>query len=100
MRAVLFCLMLSGCAVMPWQIDRHDPRAIFDAYLIAHGMVLSYEERSDADPTVTLQLSRLDQRARHALVDLARAPGSDLDPSARAVAALSDYAASQTATMH
>ncbi len=97
MRAALFCLCLSGCAAMPWRTDRHD-LAIFDAYLIAHGMVLSYEERPDADPEVTLALSGLDQRA-HALVELARASGSDPDDSARAVAALSDYASRQTGRM-
>jgi hypothetical protein len=96
MRAVLFCLVLTGCAALPWQADRHDPRAIFDAYLIAHGMVHSYEERPDADPAVTLELTRLDQQAHLALVNLARAPGSDVDDSARAVAALSDFAARQT----
>ena len=88
--------MMAGCAATPWQIDRHDPRAIFDAYLVAHGMVHSYEERPDADPAVTLELARLDQQARLALVSLAHAPGSDLDESARAVAALSDFASSQT----
>ncbi len=96
MRALLFCLALSGCATMSWQADGHDPRAIFDAYLIAHGMVHSYVERPDADPVVTLELTRLDHQARLALVTLARAPGSDLDDSARAVAALSDFAARQT----
>ena len=96
MRAILSCLLLSGCAALPWQGERHDPRAIFDAYLIAHGMVRSYEERIDADPAVTLELSRLDQRASLALGDLARAPDSDSDDSARAVAALTDFAARQT----
>ncbi len=98
MRAALFCLLLSGCASLSWQADRHDPRAITDAYLIAHGMVLSYEERPDADLAVTLELARLDHQA-HALVEQARAPGSDPDDSARAVAALSDYASRQTGRM-
>ena len=96
MRTALFCLLLTGCASLSWQAARHDPNAIFDAYLIAHGMVRSYEERVDAAPAVTLELQRLDVRARLALVDLARAPDSDADDSARAVAALTDFAARQT----
>ena len=96
MRTALLCLFLAGCATMPWDIDRRNPRAIFDAYLVAHGMVISYQERSDADPTVVLELSRLDQQARLALVDLARAPESGVGDSARAVAALTDLASRQT----
>jgi hypothetical protein len=74
--------------------------AIYDAYLIAHGMALSYDEQSDADPAVTMELAKLDARAHRALVNLARAPDGDPGETARAVAALSDYAASQTNLPH
>jgi hypothetical protein len=100
MRAALICLVLTTCAYDPMGSIRHNPMAIYDAYLIAHGMALSYDEQADADPAVTSQLAKLDLRARRALVDLARAPGGDPDETARAVAALSDYAALQTTLPH
>jgi hypothetical protein len=105
MRAVLPCLSLiagalAGCALMPGLQDRHNPMAIYDAYLIAHGMALCYDSQPNADPAVTIELAKLDMRARRALVDLARAPNGDPDETARAVAALSDYAARQTNLPH
>jgi hypothetical protein len=96
MRAALLCLLLSACATMGGDPDRHSPYAIYDAYLIAHGMAESYDERPDADPVVLRQLATLDMRAHRALIDLARAPDGNADATARAVAALSDYAARQT----
>jgi hypothetical protein len=90
------CLAVSACAFMPGDMTRHDPRAISDAYLIAHGMAISYDERQDADPDVTVELGKLDMRARRALVAMVQMPDHDPDETARAVAALSNYAALQT----
>jgi hypothetical protein len=98
MRVALLCLLLSACAIMRGDQDRHSPFAIYDAYLIAHGMAESYDERQDADPVVMKQLSTLDMRAHRALIDLARAPDGNADATARAVAALSDNDARQTSS--
>lgn len=95
MRAVLLCLLVSACAFGPGMADGHNPMAISDAYLIAHGMAISYDERPDADPAVTEELAKLDWRARRALIDMVRTPDRDQDETVRAVAALSDYAARQ-----
>jgi hypothetical protein len=70
MRAALFCLLLSACATLAPEGSRHSARAIFDAYLIAHGMVKSYDERPDADPAISQQLATLDIRASRALINL------------------------------
>jgi hypothetical protein len=96
MRAATICLLLSACAFTPGAPFGHDPRAIADAYLIAHGMAISYDERQDADAGVTVELGKLDMRARRALVAMAQMPDHDPDETARAVAALSNYAALQT----
>jgi len=96
MRAALLCLLLTGCALLPAGGDRRNPMAIYDAYLIAHGMAISYDERLDADPAVSHELATLDARAHRALLDLARGQTGDPDQSARAVAALSDFASRQT----
>lgn len=96
MRAALFCLLLSACATLAPEGSRHSARAIFDAYLIAHGMVKSYDERPDADPAISQQLATLDIRASRALINLGPGPDSDPEVTARAVAALTDYAAQQT----
>ncbi len=95
MRAVFACLLLTACAVAP-SGSRHSARAIYDAYLIAKGMVISYDERPDADPAISQQLATLDMRASQALVGLSQGPDSDPEATAAAVAALSDYAAQQT----
>jgi hypothetical protein len=95
MRAALSCLLLAACALVP-NTGRHSARAIFDAYLIAHGMVKSYDERPDADPVIAQQLATLDVQASRALIGLAPGPNSDPEATARAVAALTDYAAQQT----
>jgi hypothetical protein len=95
MRAVLICLLLTHCAPLSGSGD-HNPRAVFDAYLIAHGMAKSYDERADADPAISQQLATLDARARGALVGLGPGPDHDPDATARAVAELTEYAARQT----
>ncbi len=100
MRAASLCLLLSACAFLPGIGEQHDPHAIADAYLIAHGMAISYDERQDADPGVTVELGKLDMRARRALVDMVQMPDRDPDETARAVAALSNYAALQTNLPH
>ena len=95
MRAVLICLLLTRCAGFSGY-GSPNPRAVFDAYLIAHGMVKSYDERADADPAISQQLATLDARARGALLALGQGADPDTDASARAVAALTEYAARQT----
>ncbi len=92
----ILCAIAAACALMPNRSGDLSPRAIMDAYLIAHGMAESYGDQPDADPAVLAELARLDQRAASAIRDLSRAsPGSEA-ATASAVAALSDYAASQT----
>jgi len=76
--------------------DRHSPAAIRDAYLIAHGMAQGYSERPDADPGVLAELRRLDRQAASAVGALVERGDGSSDDTARAVAALTDYAASQT----
>jgi hypothetical protein len=70
------------------------PSAIRDAYLIAHGMAEGYSGEPQADPAVLAELARLDAEAA-AAVRTMDGNGSP-DDSARAVAALTDYAARQT----
>jgi hypothetical protein len=89
------CAIAAACALVPQRSADQSPLAIMDAYLIAHGMVESYADQPDADPAVTAELARLDQKAAAAIRDL-RGGGGGEDASERAVAALSDYAASQT----
>ena len=72
------------------------PQVLLDSYLIAHGMATSYAENPDANLAVVQELARLDQRAADAVRALARRDG-DLSGTAEAVAALTDYAARQTA---
>ena len=89
--------LLAACALLPGRDDQERRQAIVDAYLIAHGMAQSYREAPDADPAVTAQLSMLDSKASAEVQALTASGGGDTDASSRAVAALTDYAASQTA---
>ncbi len=83
----VFCV---GCALLPL---RENPAmreaALHDAYLVAHGMVTSYVERPDANPSVVQQLEVLDNRAE------AASRTDDSTATAEAVAALTTYAARQ-----
>ena len=100
-RVAAICAVLAGCAFSP--VDpaavAQRPMALVDAYLIAHGMAASYVETPDADPAVVLQLERLDRRAADAIRLLAQRRGADIDATAQAVAALTNYAARQSATV-
>jgi hypothetical protein len=69
---------------------------LLDAYLIAHGMATSYAESPNANPAVVEQLRRLDLRAQKSLQALGAR--GDMDATANAVAALTDYAARQSDT--
>jgi hypothetical protein len=89
----LSCVAAS-CSLMNDSSMSGSPSAIRDAYLIAHGMAESYREQPRADPQVRAELSRLDAQAAAAVRGM-DGNGSP-DESARAVAALTDYAARQT----
>ena len=93
---VILCSIAAACALAPGEDSKQGKLAVLDAYWIAHGMAQSYGESADADPAVTNELARLDDRAR-AIRDQARTSGGDAADTERAVAALTDYAASQTA---
>jgi hypothetical protein len=95
--AIIFlCSIAAACALAPDEDNQQGRLAVVDAYYIAHGMAQSYGESPDADPAVTEELARLDLRAR-AIRGQAQANGGDTADTERAVAALTDYAASQTA---
>ncbi len=97
--AILACALLAGsCAMGPDERGTHTPVAMLDAYLVAHGMAASVVEDPDADPAVKAQLAALDSKARDAVRRLtASGEGfADEDATARAVSALTDYAARQT----
>jgi hypothetical protein len=96
--AVLTCALLAGCALSADPAATAErPMALMDAYLIAHGMAASYAGMPDADPAVVEQLARLDMRAEAAVQSMARRRHADLAATAQAVAALTDYAARQSA---
>jgi hypothetical protein len=96
---VTACAVLSACAASPWQraAADHRPEALLDAYLIAHGMAASYAESPAARPGVVLQLRTLDMNAQHAIRALANPYPSNVEATAQAVAALTDFAARQSA---
>jgi molybdopterin biosynthesis enzyme MoaB len=100
MRPLIFacCLITGGCALTQDDGAARQPLAILDAYLVAHGMAASYVENPDADPAVKAQLVTLDLKARDAVRTLTHAGDgfADEDATARAVSALTDYAARQT----
>jgi hypothetical protein len=93
---ILLCSIAAACALAPDEDSQQSKLAVLDAYWIAHGMAQSYGERPDADPAVMEELSRLDARAG-AIRHEAQASGDDTADTEKAVAALSDYAASQSA---
>ncbi len=99
---VLICAavgaLVSACAIGPddQAETAHRPQALLDAYLIAHGMAAGYAESPNANPAVVLQLARLDMRAAASVRALARPRNADIDATANAVAALTDYAARQS----
>jgi len=92
----ILCLagVIAACSIMNDLVPGTSPSAIRDAYLIAHGMAQGYSDEPQADPAVLAELARLDAEAAAAV----RTMGGDGSPddSARAVAALTDYAARQT----
>jgi hypothetical protein len=94
--AVLLLTAVSGCMLMPEDAPGHNPAAIRDAYLMAHGMAKGYSERPDADPQVLAQLRRLDRQAAAAVGALVERGAGSPGDTARAVAALTDFAAEQT----
>jgi hypothetical protein len=88
---------IGACAV---EAPEEDPvtrsLALLDAYAIAHGMAASYAHSPDAKPEVVAELQRLDARAALAALEMVHGrPGGGEEATARAVAALTDYAASQ-----
>jgi hypothetical protein len=93
------CAILAACAASPWQHEAsdHRPEALLDAYLIAHGMAASYAESPGARPSVVLQLRTLDMNAQRSIRHLATPYPSNVEATAEAVAALTDYAARQSA---
>jgi hypothetical protein len=92
----IFCLcgVIAACSFIDNPAPGSSPSAIRDAYLIAHGMAEGYSAQAQADPQVLAELARLDAQAAAAV----RGMGGNGSPdeSARAVAALTDYAARQT----
>jgi len=88
------CCVAASCSFSEDGVSSGSPSAIRDAYLIAHGMAEGYRDQVHADPQVLAELARLDAEAAAAVHDM-DGNGSP-DQSARAVAALTDYAARQT----
>lgn len=101
MRALLFAGLFgiaASCSLTRVADPGAEPQAILDAYLIAHGMAASTVQNPDVDPAVKAQLVLLDQRAHAAVRALTGAETgfADEEATARAVAALTEYAAKQT----
>jgi len=94
--AAVVMALVAACTLMPQQAVGHSPAAIRDAYLIAHGMARGYGERPDADPKVLAQLQMLDLQAAQAVRSMVTTGNATPDDTARAVAALTDFAARQT----
>jgi hypothetical protein len=88
------CCVAASCSFGNEGVSGNSPAAIRDAYLIAHGMAERCRQDLHADPEVLAELSRLDAEAAAAVHDMEYNGSSD--QSARAVAALTDYAARQT----
>ena len=89
------CAAAFGCSFEDEAVPGSSPASIRDAYLIAHGMAEEYRDQLHADPKVAAELARLDSRAAAAVQTM---DGSgDAGDSARAVAALTEFAARQTA---
>jgi hypothetical protein len=89
----LILLLCAGCAVSPQAQEEAalHPAALVDAYLVAHGMAESYAESPDANPAIVGQLEQLDLQAARAVRT------RDDGATAQAVAALTDFAARQSA---
>lgn len=102
MRATLLAmlLLLGACAMQddgfgPAATD-DNPAAVRDAYVIAHGMAISYVMSRRASPAVVEQLARLDARARQAVLSLQRMPSdSGQEQADAAVSAFTSFAARQ-----
>ncbi len=95
--SLLACASLAACGASPWQRmnDAWRPDALLDAYLIAHGMAASYATSPGARPEVVVQLRTLDIKAARSIRALTQKPSSNVEATAEAVAALTDYAARQ-----
>ncbi len=91
------CAGLAACDAGGGVTQVSRPQVLLDSYLIAHGMATSYAENPDANLAVVQELARLDHRASDAVRALAHR-GGDVSGTAEAVAALTDYAARQTAS--
>jgi hypothetical protein len=87
-------LAAAGCSFPVDQTSADSPFAIRDAYFVAHGMAQGYSRQPHADPKVLAELSRLDAQASDAVRNMDSSYGT-ADASARAVAALTEYAAKQ-----
>jgi hypothetical protein len=87
-------LAAAGCSFQADEMSADSPLAIRDAYLMAHGMAQGYSRQPHADPKVLAELSRLDAQAFAAVRNMDNSYGN-ADASARAVAALTEYAAKQ-----
>ncbi len=94
--AAAACAGMAACDLSGGMGQVSRPQVLLDSYLIAHGMATSYAENPDANLAVVQELARLDHRAAEAVRALAH-QGGDLSGTAEAVAALTDYAARQTA---
>jgi hypothetical protein len=100
---LMACAGLSACvtpwATPPWMPESADrrPEALLDAYLIAHGMATSYAESPGARREVVQQLQTLDMNAQRSIRGLAMPYPANMEATAEAVAALTDYAARQSA---
>ena len=92
------CVAIASCASAPGEVSDsgQQRQALLDAYLIAHGMAVSYARSGHANPKVVGELARLDRRAR----SLASNPSDDESSVAEAVAALTAYAARQDDGLH
>jgi hypothetical protein len=97
--ALLACALLAACAASPWQREEfsHRPEALLDAYLIAHGMATSYAQSDEARAEVVMQLRNLDIKAAQSIRNLGHAYPANVRATVEAVAALTDFAARQSA---
>ncbi len=92
------CAVLAACALTDGGADQPTaPLVLLDSYLIAHGMATSYANNPDADIAVVQELARLDGRAAEAVRALGQRRGGDVGETSQAIAALTNYAARQSA---
>ena len=98
LRIAAACAGLAGCALADSGVDQSTaPLVLLDSYLIAHGMAATYANNPDANIAVVQELARLDGRAADAVRALAQRHGGNLAETSQAIAALTDYAARQSA---